>query len=508
MRMSITEEHKTALLLCLGLCGCYLSLSPASMVGQGYTIEDMQSGLRMLAILNAWLKGFPRPPMLWSRHGPVPVLFDLPFIKIGKIFVSPDFALSFESVLLTAALLTVLFLWLRKVCSPGMSLLLTLTGAFGTMLWPYAYIGLETKQSFFLLLAGYLGLAEGRIRSWPRLLLFAATCGLVITVKSTGFTLVPAIAYLGYLQFRNDWWLRRTQVLAAILLIGGIWATGALGRNLYWGPRGGGANSLRPWMIDSPLQFFTNAIGIFGSPTKGLFVYAPVLLLALYAIPRALRSHRQITIFTLLVTGGTVAFLSLLAFPADEVWGSRYMHVAIAPLLVCIGAAWPCFQWRRGVPLVVLAAIGIVISFLGAFYYYGQLGSVATHAGQNTMEWITSDRHWNHVAFNARLFRIWLEGGTAPVVWTPEHVWVWSPPPDAQPWRGVDLREYCQPQSFMLRLWGVSKSGTIQMIFRMCQGSLVAGVLLLTWVWLRTVKEQRVPIVGDPAVEAKEAIFS
>ena len=147
--------------------------------------------------------------MIWSRHGLVPLFFDLPFLKLGKFLVSPDFMLSFSPVLFTAGLLTILFLWLRKVCHPGMSLFLTLTAAWGTMLWPYAYIGLETKQSFFLLLAGYLGLACGKVRRWPSLLLFAATCGIALSIKSTGITLWPAIAYLIYVQF----W-ERSQVTA------------------------------------------------------------------------------------------------------------------------------------------------------------------------------------------------------------------------------------------------------------------------------------------------------
>ena len=83
--------------------------------------------------------------------------------------MSPDFVLSFQPALLTAATLAVLYLWLRKICSPGKSLFLTMTGAFGTMLWPYAYISLETKQTLFILLAGYMGLAVGEIRSWQAL---------------------------------------------------------------------------------------------------------------------------------------------------------------------------------------------------------------------------------------------------------------------------------------------------------------------------------------------------
>jgi hypothetical protein len=506
MLKKLTEARKTAILMFVGLSACYLSLSPGSMVGQGYVgDEEMPSGLRMLAVVNAWLKGRPIPPMLWSRHGPVPVLLDLPFLKLGKMFGSPDFVLSFQPVLLTAALLTILYLWLRKLCSPGMSLFLTLTGAFGTMLWPYAYISLETQQSFLVLLAGYLALADGKLRTWPRLLLFAAVCGLAMTVKSTGIVLWPAIAYLLYVQFRGKWRLRRAQVLAVVLVIGAIWAFGAWGRNFYWVPKGGGAHSLRVWLADSAFQVFANAIGVFGSPTKGLFVYAPVLLLSLYAVPRAFRGHRHIAIFALLVTGGTLALICLLITPADDVWGSRYMHVAIAPLLLCIGAAWPSFKWRRDAGLVALAAIGVAISFLGAFYYYGLQDFAARETNQNTMEWVTGDPDWNQVVFNARLFRIWLEGGTAPVVWTPKHFWIWTPPPDAPAWKSVDLRKYCQPQSFMVHHWRAPKSGIVLVAFLMYLGSLVVGVLLLTWVVLRTIKHQQVADAGELAVTVNEA---
>ena len=93
MLKNLTEVRKTAILLFVGLSACYLSLSPGSIAGQGYVGEEIQSGLRMLAVVNAWLKGLPIPQMEWSRHGPVPVLFDLPFIKLGKIFVSHSFVL-------------------------------------------------------------------------------------------------------------------------------------------------------------------------------------------------------------------------------------------------------------------------------------------------------------------------------------------------------------------------------------------------------------------------------
>ena len=309
----------------------------------------------------------------------------------------------------------------------------------------------------------------------------------------------PAIAYLVYVQFRDDWQFRRAQVLILVLVIGILWVVGAAGRNMYWGPKGGGFTNMRPWLIDSPFQYFYNIIGIFGSPNKGFLVYAPALLATIYAIPRALRTHRHTAVFALLVTGGTVAFLSLLNSPADEVWGSRYMHVAIAPLLLCIGAAWPRFEWQKHVPVAALAAVGLAISFLGAFYYYGVLDFAAKKTGQSTLEWITGDYEWNHIHFNARLFWTWLSGATTPVPWPHEHTWVWTAPPNPLRWQTVDLREFCQPQSFMVRFWNAPKPGLVLTLFRMYVTSLLLGLVFLTWAVVRTLMEHRSTPVSELA---------
>jgi hypothetical protein len=447
----------------------------------------MKAGLGMLASFNAWVKGRPVPPISWTRHGPLPVLFDLPFLKLGKLVVHPDFGLSLQPLFFTAALLTVVYLWLTRLCTPGMSLLLTLIGAFGTMLWPYAYIGLEPKQSFFILLAGYLGLAKGKLSTWPGLLLFSVTCGVAISTKATGIVLGPAIAYLVYVQFRSDWRSRLKQVATVCFVISGTWVLSTVGWSLFWGGIGGGMSSLQRWIIDSPFQFFTNLLGLFGSPGKGLFVFAPVLLIGVYAVPHAFRLHPETTVFAFLVTICTGGFLSMLTTPADELWGPRFMHVTVAPLLIVIGAACHRFRWRRDVPLLLFGVVGIGISFLGAFYYYGARGWAAEAAGQNTLEWFAGDSVWNEVRFDARLFNVWWKGGTGPVRWTPEHRWVWTPPADAQPWKTVNLRDYADPQSFLLYYWKAPLEGQARTIFRICLISLVLGPLLLLWVIANTI---------------------
>jgi hypothetical protein len=491
MIQRFTSVRKTAILLFLALTFCYLIMTPGSTIGRGYISEEMDSGNRILLIISDWLTGQPAPEMVWSRHGPVPVLFDLPFLMIGKFVVSQDFILSLQPVLLTAGSMVVVFLWLRKVATPLMSLALALTGAFATMLWPYAYIGLETKQSLFVLLAAYLALSSGKIRRWPGLVLFAVAGGISLTVKNTGIVMWPAISYLVYVQFRDDWRKRRLQLLVVSLLIAGIWEIGDVLRKPYWGPRGGVLVNIDGWLTHSPVLVFTNFIGVFGSPVKGLAVFAPVLLLCIYGIPRVFRtSHRDLAIFSLLVMVCSAGFISLLIVPSDEGWGPRYMHVVIAPLLVCIGAAWPRLEWKIGLPLAGLAAAGFAISFLGAFSSYGVPSLAMKEAGQNTMEWINGDPVWAAPVFELRLFRAWLRPGIEPVLWTPLHHWVWEPPENfTSEWKAIDLRHYSTPQSILLQYWSEDPKGTKRITFRLSLFSMVVGPLLLLLAVFRTMKD-------------------
>jgi hypothetical protein len=493
MSLRLTAARTTAILLFFALTACYLILTPGSTSGRGYVGEEMESGNRMMSIISAKLTDEPSPEMVWSRHGPVPLLVDLPFLEVGKFVLTQDFILSLEPIVLTAGLVVLLFLWLRKISTPWMSLALALAAAFTTILWPYTYIGLETKQSFFVLIAGYIALANGKFRGWTRLVLFGIAGGLSLTSKDTGIVLWPAIAYLIYVQFRDDRRIRRWQLLTVSLIIAGVWGIGEALRRPYWGPKGGVFLNIHGWLTDSPILVFTNFIGVFGSPTKGLAVFAPVLLLCIYAIPRAFRSnHRDLTVFAMLVTACTAGFISLLITPSDEIWGPRYMHVAIAPLLLCVGAAWPRLSWKIGPPLAGLAAAGLAISFLGAFSSYTVPSLAMRDTAQNTMEWINGDPVWGGPIFEFRLFRTWLKPGIDPVPWTPSHHWVWEPPPNVSTeWRTIDLRKYSTPQSILLQYWNENKKGKMLPIFRVSLYSAIVAPFLLLLVVLRTRKESR-----------------
>ncbi|PYS39519.1 MAG: hypothetical protein DMG14_13610, partial [Acidobacteria bacterium] len=69
---------------------------------------------------------------------------------------------------------------------------------------------------------------------------------------------------------------------------------------------------------------------------------------------------------------------------------------------------------------------------------------------------------------------------------TPAHVWAWTAPPDAKPWKTVNLRDYADPQSFLLYYWNMQLSGSDRVIFRICWIAAVLGPLSLLWVVART----------------------
>ncbi len=80
------------------------------------------------------------------------------------------------------------------------------------------------------------------------------------------------------------------------------------------------------------------------------------------------------------------------------------MHPAIAPLVLCIGAALPSSVGAEKGLLSVSGGSGADFIFLGAFYYYGELDFAMKSADQNAMEWINGDNGWNPILFDARLF--------------------------------------------------------------------------------------------------------
>jgi hypothetical protein len=119
--------------------------------------------------------------------------------------------------------------------------------------------------------------------------------------------------------------------------------------------------------------------GLFLSPGKSLFLYAPPLLLALVAAPRLLRHSARDWGWAALLTIGPVVLLYARTtfWHGDWCWGPRYLVFAV-PVLFLPAVLWADHavlqvglgaRVRQGLALVVLAA-GLGVQLLGSAFYW------------------------------------------------------------------------------------------------------------------------------------------
>lgn len=472
----------------------YLSLSPGSIGGMGYTMEEMNATIDLFSSPGAYLAG--DESIRWSRNGPVPLLFHGPFMALGSVVSGGnplwvDRMLAVQPVLFSALIVSILFAWIRRLTGSGQwAFVLSSVAAFATMLWPYAYIGLETTQSLFLVLAGWMALGSAPPRTWPKTILFALVCALAVSAKSTGAFLLPAVLFLIW-RFDADparFGPRRMAKPAVILLVVVfVFLLNAHYRGFFWAGYGGSTSFVKVWLVTGPISFILNLVNFLFSANKGLIVFAPVTLLSFYYLPRAWKTHRWIAIWALLALGGLAGGFSLMRNWADETWGPRYLHSTIAPLVLCIAAAHAHrpFRWKHQIAVALTAFFGVVVSFFGSFFYYGQLHAAQTATEQPILEALQTDPVWNHIRFNERLMRVWLasdESGERRTWWRAEHKWFFHAPAGAEPWKGVDLARYAVPQSSLVRTLEAEHRSPIDRFWLLPYlGSAILGAILFVW---------------------------
>jgi hypothetical protein len=490
-----------------GLALTHLSLSPLSVLGMGYMPENLLATEQIIHNLGHLIGLSPTFTSITLPHnGMVEVVFELPFVLMGHLFGGPwpDHFLSVEPVVATAGICAVVFLWTRRVTQcERWAYVLALAAGFTTMLWPYAYLGMETTQSFFLILTGYLALVDAP-KSRGRTLAVALCAAASVSVKASGLFLCPAVLFLvldycrvgrddgdpSWLRFR---WARLAAIASPVTIV-------FLG-NHYLQMRStpfvlvAGLGGLLKMSTTTPIAAAMNAVSIFGSPNKGLLVYSPVLVLALAAIPLAWKEDVRIVTFALLALCGIVAGFAMTFYWADEIWGPRYLHSAVAPLVMCLGVAKRRidFKWRRMIPLGVCAALGFGISFLGVFFWCHLLHVVSARSQQITMEQLLHDPEWNPIRFHGQLLQLWFKdhvlGEDADQLWPPRgHPWGGAvngeSPPKCDP-VPISLRSYATPQPFLFSSWRRWQTKSDMICWVACCLSLAVGLALLIRTGLR-----------------------
>lgn len=482
----------------------YLAFSPATIEGMGYYGENLAALDQVLTNLMNSARGEKLVPMDWTRHGGLELLFELPFAFFSRLVFGASVkwagrVLALQPILATALLVTLLLAWAHRLTGDWRkSYALALTAAFATMLWPYSYIGLETTQSLCLLAAAYLALGRTPRRNWPETICLALLCAGALSLKLTGLYLLPALAYLVFCYFQlpngekivsqPKLKLMTVAAIAAIVFAGNYYL-----KELYWKRHPGGSTTyFFNVLADSPWTVLAQAFSFFGSANKSLLIYAPIVALSLFYLPRAYHHQPRTAVFSVLVLLGLVSGYSLVTVWAEETWGPRYLHAAIAPLVICLAAALSASgESRKQKTLFAAAAVlGLLVSLPGALVAYIGLHSAAARTDRATLVALQYDPALNHPRFNYRLLQIWLAakfgGAKQPVLWPPPVAWWFERPAGQPPDKTVDLREWAAPQSALLKSWtpALSVPPARYFVLRLCLGiGLFLSLSLFVWQW-------------------------
>ena len=156
-----------------------------------------------------------------------------------------------------------------------------------------------------------------------------------------------------------------------------------------------------PWEFPPP-----GLVGLLVSPSRGLFVFSPFLLLAVVGIWQAWRASRGEVASALVRESSLAAIASWVAYASVAYWwagwsyGNRYLLDAIPLLTLCVAYAIDrgALNGRLRSTLAVAAlAWSALLQFGGSLYAY---------------------TYWNGYNWNA----------TPPIDETPERLWDWTDP--------------------------------------------------------------------------------
>ena len=325
-----------------------------------------------------------------SAYTPGPGVLAVPvYILPIMLGIKPDGAWPSRLEKLSAAIITalsVLFLYwaLRGVTSQGWALVIALVYALGTSSLSVSSQGLwqHGPSQLFLSLALYFlvkGLSDDRYLGYAGFPMAAA-----VVMRSTDLLLVlPVAVWIVYAHRRRAlslviWTLPPTAALAAYYVA-------------YFGSadRGLGHTTAPVWALFAQISLREGLPGVLLSPSRGLFVYSPVLLFSLAGIVVVWRRGpalwRALSLGLPLVI---VAIAKWLTWWGGHSWGPRLL-ADIAPIM--------CFLLYPVTPLLDRRRL-----VKGVFVFLA-LWSVAAHA---LGAWLY-DRRWDAWATEEAVARLW-----------------------------------------------------------------------------------------------------
>jgi hypothetical protein len=318
----------------------------------------------------------------YSKHAIGETLLLLPAILLGEIVPRADrdtvtaFAASVLTAAVAAATVLLLFHFALDLGARARTAAITaLAFAFCTMQWSYAHDAFDIMPTGCCLLLALFAahrIPLHRPRRWLYISGWAFAGAILLRVSSTA--LWPIYGLYVYHCWPSN--VRSARLIAllewslptlAVLIFTGWYDWARFGTPLETGYGIGTSNG------------FTNSLwqglaGLLVSPGKSLFLFSPLLVLALVGYPRFLRRDRSLALAALAITVVTLIFYARFHdWSGDWAWGPRFM-LPLVPLLMLpiIGLAetWASWEWRLRAGAGVLVAASFAVQVLSIVVDY------------------------------------------------------------------------------------------------------------------------------------------
>ncbi|MFB3788131.1 MAG: hypothetical protein ACE15F_17360 [bacterium] len=381
-----------------------LFMTPLMGRKNGYTVDATPSFqlTRMIVETGDWL-----PPEK-VKQGYVYSLAYIPFYALGQELDAwlpspePDWiprkSLCWMNTVLTGLTVGLLAGVLGRLgYSPGARVFVSLAYGLSTLAFAYArYDYNKCLAAFLLLLAFDYAVAYLSEKNIGPLAGCGVAMGLLITVRLE--MAVAGAAVFGAFVLTADGWAPRRKLALGFgvpVALGIGWVL--LYNRIYWGSDiSGGYEWNFQWNPLPALQ------GFFLSPGKNIWFYNPVLLLLPVAVRPFWQRHPAVSWMWL---GTLAALLAVYSFWeywwGGWAWGPRHL-VPLLPLAVIpLAAAVDSDSREFKLLLVILAAAGLFIQFLGGYTDFNNIILTLMNQGVTEMEMIWNPL-WNPIVNHYR----------------------------------------------------------------------------------------------------------
>lgn len=274
--------------------------------------------------------------------------------------------------LLAAMSTALLYLLLRRRAEPRLAFLLALAYAFGTTTWMIGSQALWQHGMAELLIVAAMFVLTGPCNA-RRAILAGILCGLTACNRPPDSLIAAALAIYGL------WWARRlaplmvaAAAIPALFLL--IYNFGVVGH--YAGAYG---------LVGKASFFQHNALYglavLLFSPSKGLFVFSPFLLVIPFCLPQVFADRRTRAITTAAGIAGVALLLvySRADWRQGASWGPRWLSDVLPILFWMLPPAVSSLNRIGRVAFAVACCAATAIEVIGAFWYTG-VSDIAIYA--------------------------------------------------------------------------------------------------------------------------------